>query len=369
MNLISKSIRNIFIIYSEFYGYIARKLFKIYSLMPSKVTFKITNICNVDCHFCYNVGKNTQAERKKEISVDKWMKIVDSIPFTSVISFTGGEAFLYPKIFELIQYIGKKRRKASVVTNATTLTEEEINILVDSNLYYLMISIHGDEKMHNEILKGSSNHYQKIIKNIKTLNEIKKKKNSKFPILGIKVVITNENYTKIPEILKLAENDLGASHVYFNLLSDEQFETFDKVEESFTRKAEIFSYDRREVEKIKKMIDFIFEYKTKSKLDIGFTNFFKNKEDIKRYIEKPKEYATTPCNKPWHEIYIQPNGDVSLCLKYIITNIENINYDLRNLIHLPNYRAILSRFLSKNRKVDYCRNCLEAKFEHVVNDG
>lgn len=369
MNLFSKSLRTIFILYSKVYGFFANKLFKISPLMPSKVTFKITNICNVDCHFCYNVGKNTQEERKKEITVDKWKKVVDSIPRTSVISFTGGEAFLYPKIFELIDYIHLKGRRASVVSNATTLNENEIKSLVQSKLYYLMVSIHGDEKLHNQILKGTTNHYQKIMTNIKRLNSLKIEMNSKFPILGIKVVITNENYTQIPDILKLAENDLAASHVYFNLLSDEPFETFEKVDESFERKTGVFKYDSDKIEGILAIVDYIFEYKKSSRLDIGFTNEFKNKEELKKYITDPISFETSPCNKPWHEIYIQPNGDISLCLKFIITNLEKIDFDLKKLIRLPSYRMILDRFQAKNKKVEYCKNCLESKFERKVAES
>lgn len=367
MDLLNKLIRRVFILYSEIYGFLARKLYKTYPLYPSKVTFKITNICNVDCHFCYNAEKNTQEERKKEIDIEQWKLVVDSTPKTTAISFTGGEAFLYPKIYELLDYIKLKKRKASVVSNGLAFNEKQIEKIVDSKLYYLMVSIHGREDIHNEILKGNQNHYQKLIKNLQTLKKIKKEKNSNYPIIGVKVVITNENIEDIPHILDLAENKIGASHVYFNLLSNEKFELFDDVNESFENKESIFQYEKENIPKIHSIIDFIFKYKKSSKMDIGFTNAFKNKAQLKNYIANPFKFQPSSCNKPWHEIYIQPNGDICLCIKYIITNIKDINYSLKNLIHHPKYRTVLKNFQQKNRKTKYCNTCLEAKFEPNTN--
>lgn len=98
-------------------------------------------------------------------------------------------------------------------------------------------------------------------------------------------------------------------------------------------------------------------------MNIGFTNVFKNKQKLKDYIENPAQFDITACNKPFHELYIQPNGDVIFCLKYKVTNIKDINYDIRNIFALPRYRELLEAFQDKGKRVDYCHTCLEATFE------
>ncbi|TDP54180.1 MoaA/NifB/PqqE/SkfB family radical SAM enzyme [Bacteriovorax stolpii] len=361
--LINKFTRRIFLAYSDLYGFLAQKLFNVHHLYPSKITFKITNICNVDCHFCYNVGKNTQAERKSEIDLESWKKLVSNSPFYTAISFTGGEAFLYPHLFDLLKFIGQKKRKASIVSNGTTLNEEQLNKLIDSKLHYLMFSLHGMERTHNRILGGHINYFEKTTETIKKLEELKKKRGSNYPIVGIKVVITNENYQDIPELMDYSEKELKASHLYFNLLSNEPFELFENVNDAFKAQAPIHMYEKIKIPKIHALIDHIFDYKKTSRMNIGFTNVFKNKQKLKDYVENPGQFDVTACNKPFHELYIQPNGDVIFCLKYKVTNIKDINYDIRNIFALPRYRELLEAFQEKGKKVDYCHTCLEATFE------
>jgi hypothetical protein len=185
-------------------------------------------------------------------------------------------------------------------------------------------------------------------------------------------LITNLVNEKLEEIsnkenktnyLKYAEKELKASHLYFNLLSNEPFELFETVNDAFKNQVPLHSYEKTKIPKINELIDHIFEYKKTSQMNIGFTNVFKNKEKLKDYISNPSSFDVTACNKPFHELYIQPNGDVVFCLKYKITNIKDIDYDLRKIFSLPRYRELLSAFNDKGKKVDYCHTCLEATFE------
>ncbi len=362
VRLINKFTRRIFLVYSDLYGFLAYKLFNVLPLHPSKVTFKITNICNVDCHFCFNSAKNISSERKAEISLDSWKTLVSTIPFYSAISFTGGEAFVYPHIFDLIKYINEKKRKSSIVSNGTTLTDEQLHKLIDSKLHYLMFSLHGMERTHNRILGGHVNYFEKTTNTIKRLQELKKEKKSNYPIIGIKAVITNENYSDIPELMEYSEKELKAAHMYFNLLTNEAFETFADISEAFKMQSQLYFYEKTKLPKILSLIDHIYDYKKFSKMNIGFTNSFKNKEKLKNYITNPSSFEAIACNKPFHEIYIQPNGDVTFCLKYKITNLKDINYNLRNLHKLANYKELLNRFKDSGKKVPYCQSCLEARY-------
>ena len=364
LKILNKFTRKIFIFYSDVYGFMVEKLFGIKNFYPSKVTFKITNICNVDCHFCYNANKNTSSERKSEIDLESWKKLVSNVPFYTALSFTGGEAFLYPHIFELLEFINSKNRKSSIVSNGTTLNDEQLNKLIDSKLHYLMFSIHGMERTHNRILGGHVNYFEKTTATIKRLNDLKKMKNSNYPIVGIKVVITNENYQDIPELMKYSEEELKAAHLYFNLLSNEPFELFTNISDAFKAQAPLHTYERSKLKSILSLIDYIYDYKKNSAMNIGFTNKFKNKEKLKNFIKDPNHFNATACNKPFHELYIQPNGDIAFCLKYKITNIKDINYDIRNIFSLPGYKELLDNFKTQGKKTPYCNTCLEAQFEN-----
>lgn len=363
--LFEKNFRKLFFYYSKSYGYLASKLFGFISLPPSKITFKITNICNVDCHFCYNANKNIQAERREEISLDSWKKVVDQVPFSSVISFTGGEVFLYPKIFELIKYIGLKKKKCSIVTNASTLQAADIDLLISSQVYYLMISIHGLEQTHNRIFGGTKNYFQQSLDTIKLINKMKKDKKSNYPKIGVKVVITQDNLNEIIQLLNLCENELSVSNVYFNFLTNEPFEIYDDIEKSFLRLKPRFEYSEFSKGKIIKLLDDIEEYRKTSQMDIGFTSEFANLRQRKEFIDNPYQFHVSQCFRPLHEIYIQPNGDVILCLRYKIGNINDVGFDLKKIHLNSKYSNLINEFKLKKYNTDFCLSCQEAPFEKI----
>lgn len=361
--LIEKYFRRFFLLYSKAYGFCSNFFWGKVSLPPSKFTFKITNICNVDCHFCYNANKNTQEERKQEIDLNSWKKVVDQVPFSSVISFTGGEVFLYPKIFELIKYIGLKKRRFSIVTNATTLDQESIDILIKNKIYYLMISIHGLEQTHNRIFGGARNHFQQAVETIKTINKIKTERGIDYPKVGVKVVITRENYKEIMLLLKFCENELKVNNVYFNFLTNEPFEIYENVEDSFKRKMPRFEYSDDSKEDIINLLDKIEDFKKSSKMDIGFTTEFESSEVRKKFIANPKSFFVKKCYRPFHEVYIQPNGDVILCLRYKIANINDPGFDLKKIHQNIKYKELIEKFKNQNYNTDFCFSCQEAPFE------
>lgn len=366
--MFDKFIRKLFLFYSKIYGACAAIFFQYAFIFPSKVTFKITNVCNVDCHFCYNSSLNISSSRKEELSLDEWKKVVDSVPKTTVISFTGGEVFVYPKALDLIQYIGEKNIKASIVSNGTLLRDDDLIRLVDSGLYYFMVSLHGFEQVHNRIYGGKVDYFKKATETIKRINQIKKEKNTNYPIIGIKTVISPDNLNEILPLMKYCEEELNASHMYFNLLSNEEFVLFETIEDAFKRRAPLYKYPENYRDTVLGLIDNIYIFKNKTKMDVGFTNEFKSKDDLKKYISNPETYQTTSCNRPFHEIYIQPNGDIAFCLKYKITNLRALNFNLKELLKEERYLELLKSFKDQNKKTVYCQSCLEAPFKEKVQE-
>lgn len=367
MNFTNKTLRKFFLIYSRFFGFFAKVLNGKLGAYPSKITFKITNICNVDCYFCYNSGKNIQEERKIELPVEEWKKVIDQVPFYTAISFTGGEVFLYPKFFELIDYIGKRKLKCSVVTSANTLSEKDLEKIIDSKLYYLMISLHGLESTHNRTLGGSRNYFQHAIDVVKKLNKIKAVRGINYPVIGIKTVLNTNNYKELLSLMEMCENELRVSHFYFNLLTNEPFEIYDDLNSSLKSHAPIYSYPESKKDEIIEVINQIEVYSKKSKMDIGFTNEFKSYDDLRLFIAGPSKFKVRSCLRPYHEIYIQPNGDILTCIKYRLGNIRNSKLSLQDLYKKTNHSKLLEIFSKNKHNVDYCRSCLEAPFEQKKN--
>jgi len=69
--------------------------------------FHLTDRCNLNCNYCYNVEKR---KNFNDLSIEDWKKIIDKIASDlGTITITGGEPFLYKDFDILLEYLRKKR--------------------------------------------------------------------------------------------------------------------------------------------------------------------------------------------------------------------------------------------------------------------
>lgn len=100
------------------------------------ISMVLTTKCNLNCECCLNYTPYNKNKRDFELdelkrNVDCYFEKVDVV---DRFLMSGGEPFLYPKLVELIDYIGTKYRNRilcfSVVTNGTIVPSDDIiNVL------------------------------------------------------------------------------------------------------------------------------------------------------------------------------------------------------------------------------------------------
>ena len=89
------------------------------------VNLHIIEACNYHCKHCFAYFDST-----KLLSLEDWKLIVDRISSTIPVkrfNIAGGEPLLYPKLYELVQYISKKGFEVSIITNGYLITEQWID--------------------------------------------------------------------------------------------------------------------------------------------------------------------------------------------------------------------------------------------------
>lgn len=170
---------------------------------PYKLFVDLTYNCNLRCLHCYvceNV--NSICMNQLYLEKDRIFKLIDEMENMGVVEviFTGGEPFLHPNIFEILEYATSKNLIVTLLTNANFLYDPEVvKKLIGLNLFDIRVSIYGLENNHDMMtnVKGSFNKSFTALKNIRD-------------ILGIGTavyVVTNLNYDDHNEVLSLFTNE------------------------------------------------------------------------------------------------------------------------------------------------------------------
>lgn len=145
---------------------------------------QITQQCNLRCSYCAYSGNyynRIHSEKRMDFNmakkaIDFYLSRSDEMSELS-LSFYGGEPLLeYELIKECVAYIKEHRGERNVsfpmTTNATLLTNEKYDFLINNN-FKITISLDGPEETHNANRKFKSGRgsFDIVMKNLKSLKE------------------------------------------------------------------------------------------------------------------------------------------------------------------------------------------------------
>ncbi len=190
------------------YGVIQKLFLEDRALYPLNVLMEITYHCNLKCDFC-QFG-NASSVVGSELPSDFFRDVALSLPSFTVLSFSGGEPFVKPGFFPLLEALHKKRR-IHIFTNGTLIGEEKAYKLVSwapshlwgKGILVIGFSVEGLAQLHDSIT-GVEGSFSRAEEAIRWLVDAKKRMNKRFPAVEVKVVITPDNLGNIPELYEWA---------------------------------------------------------------------------------------------------------------------------------------------------------------------
>ncbi len=176
------------------------------SKKPFKFFIEITYNCNLKCKHCYR-SEDIQEGHTNPVYLkkDRVLTLLDEMENMGAVEviFTGGEPFLHPDIYEILDYASKKNLVVTVLSNGNFLANPlNVKKLERLNLFDIRVSIYGDKDRHDKMtkIKGSHDRSVQALKNIKE-------------ILGIGTaafVVTKENYDDLESVInKFKELDIN----------------------------------------------------------------------------------------------------------------------------------------------------------------
>ena len=114
--------------------------------VPLTVGFELTHHCNFHCKMCY---MHTNEERARslgrELTAEEWIELAREAKQhgTLFLLFTGGEVFTRPDFQYIYETIYDMGFWISILTNASLITEKEIEWLKKRKPYGISISLYG----------------------------------------------------------------------------------------------------------------------------------------------------------------------------------------------------------------------------------
>jgi radical SAM protein with 4Fe4S-binding SPASM domain len=244
-----------------------------------------------------------------------------------VVYLWGGEPFLYPDLFPLVDYMMEAGLVVSVNTNGTYLAQYAKEI-VERKWHGLFVSLDGFEQT-NDRIRGEGS-YRRVIEGFDAINREKVRQGSRFPYMGIVTTVNRLNYKDLYSLAEATRPLHLAWHIY-NLGTYTNEAIIDRQKDFMLRELEtgiscLQGYATGYNEGIdgQELYDILSRIHAMEIDHPIITVPALKPEKIDIYYDKLDVPVRTHCAVPWSQANIDYNGDVHFCADYNDFPLGNI---------------------------------------------
>jgi len=312
---------------------------------PNRLWLETDRLCNLNCRMCarrmedrFHAGENLQEEVFR--LAKPYFEMCDVVQL-----FGWNEPLMDKDIIEKIRSAAVAGAKVHFNTNATLLTEEIAEKLIDIPVTDLGVSIDGATKETYEYLRVGAN-FEQVKENVKRLTALKAKRGVRFPEMHLVFCALNRNLDEVAMMPALAR-ELDVLRVD---LTDSIFFTREMAEEFGYAQADFLAA----VEEARKAAE---------KLGVEILHV---PYDSDSYLELVADEPASPdddvigrrmCSEVYTTMIILANGNVVPCCFQFGRPVGNIkNQSIAAIWNGEGFRN-LRRLIREGRPPPVCRTC------------
>jgi len=169
---------------------------------PRDVDIDLTSRCNANCRYCYYL--NNEGVVYQDLPTRTWLDFFDELGEAKVmtVQLAGGEVFLRPDLFELIDGVVKNRMRFEILSNGRLVTREIARRLkATGRLNQIQISLDGSTAEVHESMRGEGS-FAPALEAIRLLRE------ERLPVT-VRVTVHDKNVDDLPALASLLLDDVG----------------------------------------------------------------------------------------------------------------------------------------------------------------
>ena len=307
--------------------------------------------CNLDCGFCDTTERHQKPVN--ELSLERHIQLLNEASELGVrraFVLGGGEPLLArDKTPEILRHIKALDMEGILTTNGTLLDQPLREQLVSTRFDEVHFSIDGPRPEIHDALRGVKGAFRKTVSNICALNVLKKQQGQEHPRIALHFVITNLNYTCLPEMLHLA-SALGAFRVDFDALI------------AYRDEQRVFQLSEEQKREVPSIAEEALQIADELGIQTTLKSFLKpeNLSRGERELDIPQSqtgFKGAPCLKAWHYLVVQADGKTSPCCVLAGEGESVAEGSLKTLWATSPFLNRVREGMLKGTPLDRCREC------------
>jgi radical SAM protein with 4Fe4S-binding SPASM domain len=336
-----------------------------------QISLRVNEVCNLRCGSCGQWGENghlrqklERGEKLRQLDFDVVKRVIfetrRDYPFYYI---WGGEPTMWKPLVALFEELAKYKLKGSIVTNAQDLDRIIEDLVATGSLQVLFLSLDGWDSASQNVMRSPaggkvSDNFEKTMAVIDKVDELKRRKNLRFPLIIPITVISNTNYMHLTNIHKLVIDKTQLHPFYFGWFITEERaalhekvfkERFGTVPQNHRGYLKSCFNDVDPAETARQLKQLRIMSKGRSSVP-QFLPDIETEAQIRRYYNDHAWHCGYPgCESIYFIAEISPDGRITPCRDYQDYTAGNINtqsfYDIWNGESFKKFRREMEKGL------------------------
>jgi radical SAM protein with 4Fe4S-binding SPASM domain len=284
---------------------------------PFHLQWHLTSNCNLGCIHCYREEPKTKmGPQALNESLAGYAKFLKCIGRGGRIQFTGGEPFISPHLFDLIQAARSFHIPTRVSSNGTLVTHERSKALRRAGCSLVEVSLDGLEATHDALRRTGS--FEQALDGISNLREADIE-------VTVSMVVSKVNVSQVLAVARLAE-------VVADRFSVNRLVPFGN--------GQVLRDECLSSEELRRLFTRIDHFRRKSRIDVPIGDPLRIPFLNARVNECQ---GVTGCAVGYNTLAIDSNGDVYPCRKLPILIGNVLEQPLLEIWHSPIMKMLRNR--------------------------